>query len=82
MRHHLIRLSSFCRFMVTVSLWQITLANVILRPAEDLTTQCFDFPNTDFGKSNNVRVTYGSSPKLMMNVGDQAIDFTLTSVQV
>ena len=51
-----------------------------VRPDTELTHQCYDFPTIDFSRSNNVRLTYGSSPKVLMNVGDQAIDFTLPSV--
>ena len=59
---------------------QTTTITGSLRPDNDLIHQCYDFPMTDFGRSNNVRLTYGSSPKVLMNVGDQAIDFTLPSV--
>lgn len=59
---------------------QITIVIGNLRPESELIHQCYDFPTTDFGRSNNVRLTYGSSPKVLVNVGDQAIDFTLSSV--
>jgi hypothetical protein len=51
-----------------------------LRSPDELTSTCYQFPERDFGKANNVRAMYGSSPKLIMNVGDVAIDFTLPSV--
>jgi len=51
----------------------------ILRSSDDLTSHCYHFPSKDFGKDNNVKNTYGSSPKVMVKVGDLAIDFTLPS---
>lgn len=55
-------------------------SNVVLRPETELNRQCYDFPGVDFGRTNNVRSTYGSSPHLMLDVGDIAINFTLPSV--
>ena len=57
------------------------IANIVLRPEAELTRQCYDFPGTDFGRTNNVRLKYGSSPHLMLDVGDIAINFTLPSVR-
>jgi hypothetical protein len=51
-----------------------------LRSSDELITSCYEFPEKDFGKANNVRSTYGSSPKLMLDVGDVAVNFTLRSV--
>lgn len=47
-----------------------------------LTTHCYHFPGKDFGKGNCVKDEYGSSPHLMLNAGDDAIDFTLKTREV
>lgn len=52
----------------------------ILRSSDELTSHCYHFPGKDFGKDNNVKTTYGSSPHVLVNVGDLAIDFTLPQV--
>jgi hypothetical protein len=49
----------------------------LLRPESALTPSCYDVPASDFGRTNNVRATYGSSPHVQLAVGDTAIDFTL-----
>ena len=67
-------------FVLLLFSHQTTTVIGALRPESELIHQCYDFPSTDFGRSNNVRLTYGSSPKVLINVGDQAIDFTLSSV--
>lgn len=54
-----------------------TQSAAILRPENELSSHCYNFPAKDFGKSNNVRSVYGASPKLILNIGDMAIDFTL-----
>jgi hypothetical protein len=56
--------------------------NALLRSSDELTPHCYHFPAKDFGKSNCVKDTYGLSPKLMLDVGDQAIDFTLSTPTV
>ena len=67
-------------FVLLLFSHQTTTVIGALRSESELIHQCYDFPTTDFGRSNNVRLTYGSSPKVLINVGDQAIDFTLSSV--
>ena len=54
-------------------------ARGILRDSDELTKHCYHFPSKDYGKDNNVKDTYGSSPHVMLNVGDLAIEFTLPS---
>lgn len=49
----------------------------ILRNESELTTHCYNFPAKDFGKVNNVKTVHGSSPALILKVGDLAIDFTV-----
>ena len=56
------------------------LANILLRPETELIRQCYDFPEVDFGRTNNVRASYGISPHLVLNAGEMAINFTLPSV--
>lgn len=48
-----------------------------LAPADHLHAECYGVPGKDYGYGNNVKATYGSSPKVLLNVGDQAVDFTL-----
>lgn len=48
-----------------------------LRPQSELTSNCFDFPATNFDRDNSVRGRHGVSPYLPMTAGDDAIDFTL-----
>ena len=48
-----------------------------LRGSEELTAHCYHFPGKDYGKSNNVKLEYGSSPYLLLGKGDAAIDFSL-----
>lgn len=55
----------------------ILCVNGILRSSSELTNSCYGVPENDFGRSNNVKDTYGKSPKVILNVGDIAIDFTL-----
>lgn len=51
-----------------------------LRPASELTDNCFNFPEANFDRRNSIKGKYGSSPHMMMEVGDSAIDFTVHDV--
>lgn len=53
------------------------ITHAILKSEDELTDHCYSFPVNDFSKKNSIKNTYGSSPKLILNVGDVAIDFTL-----
>lgn len=53
-----------------------------LRDKSELTFHCYHFPGKDFGKQNNVKLTYGSSPHVLLDAGSQAIDFTLADLNV
>lgn len=57
----------------------IARVKAILRSDNELTVHCYDFPARDFGKANNVKSLHGASPKLILNIGDTAIDFTLAT---
>ena len=57
-----------------IGIWTV---QSILRTQDELTQNCYNFPSSDFGKNNNIKSTHGSSPALILNVGDMAIDFTL-----
>lgn len=48
-----------------------------LRPESELKSNCFDFPRQNFDRKNSIRGEYGISPHLMMQAGQDAIDFTL-----
>ncbi|CAM9792404.1 unnamed protein product [Discosporangium mesarthrocarpum] len=48
-----------------------------LRPETDLQSNCFNFPEQSFDSSNCIKCKHGSSPHFMLDVGDQAVDFTL-----
>lgn len=50
-----------------------------LRPSSDLHARCYDFPKSDFGYKNNIRLAHGASPHIVIAAGKQAIDFTLPS---
>ena len=65
-------------FTVLICCW-ISLSTA-LRSESALVQSCYNFPAEDFGKANNVRSTYGSSPKVVVNVGDEAIDFELPDI--
>lgn len=55
----------------------------IVKPNQKtLTSHCYHVPANDFGFDNNVLATYGTYPKIMPIVGDKAIDFTLTDINV
>jgi hypothetical protein len=53
----------------------------ILRDESELVNNCYDFPSKDFGKSNSIRSEYGTSPKVLLDIGDTAIDFTLKTIE-
>ena len=40
----------------------------ILKPESELITRCYHFPAKDYGRTNNVKLTYGSSPKGIFNI--------------
>jgi hypothetical protein len=67
-------------FLILVSFCALLcLGAGVLRSSDELTNHCYHFPAKDYGKDNNVKTTYGSSPQVMVEVGDLAIDFTLPS---
>lgn len=73
--------SSYSKVIIISSivlLFSLSASGKLLDDSE-LTSHCYHFPAKDFGKNNNVKDTYGSSPTLILNVDDNAIDFTLTS---
>lgn len=41
----------------------IKYSNSLLKPDSELTTHCYHFPAKDYGHTNNVKLTYGASPK-------------------
>lgn len=49
----------------------------VLKPSSHLTSRCYNFPDDNFSRDNNVKASYGASPHLVMSPGDTAIDFTL-----
>lgn len=55
----------------------LALVSAELLPQTELVTNCFNFPEDEFGYGNSVKNTYGSSPHLMRDVGASAVDFTL-----
>ena len=72
----------FLMQLIIISSCLFTCVTSILRPESDLTSHCYHFPAKDFGKDNNVKTTYGKSPKVIVKMGDLAIDFTLQTPQV
>jgi hypothetical protein len=50
--------------------------------SSDLSSNCYNFPKEDFAFDNNVKLTYGTSPKIQLEVGERAIDFTLCDPNV
>lgn len=41
----------------------INYSNSLLKSDSELTTHCYHFPAKDYGHTNNVKLTYGASPK-------------------
>jgi hypothetical protein len=78
------------RALVSISFFQLVLTVVCfnnlvvatLRDKSELTSHCYHFPAKDFGKQNNVKLTYGSSPHVLLEAGSQAIDFVLPDINV
>lgn len=66
--------------LLQFSAWWAPVCQGILRDSSELTSHCYHFPSQDFGKDNSVKSMYGSSPHLLVSVGDLAIDFTLPKV--
>ena len=52
-----------------------------LRPASELSDNCFNFPEVNFNRANSIKGVYGSSPHMMMELGDSAIDFTVHDLE-
>lgn len=52
----------------------------MLLPETELSTNCYNFPEDNFGRHNSVKNSYGSSPHLMLEVGAPAVDFTLHDI--
>ena len=50
-------------FILFICLLYINNVKSILKPESELTTHCYHFPAKDYGRTNNVKLTYGSSPK-------------------
>jgi hypothetical protein len=58
-----------------------TVVGGVLRDESELSLNCYNnFPTEDFGRTNSVKNTYGSSPHVVLGVGEQAIDFTLPTL--
>lgn len=55
---------------------------VSIQPESNLESNCYNFPDKDFSASNCIKCTYGSTPKILLPTGSDAIDFTLTSSKV
>lgn len=53
----------------------------VLQSSETLTGSCYNFPATSFDSTNCVKCKYGSSPHFVLDVGDAAIDFTLSTLE-
>ncbi|CAM9847656.1 unnamed protein product [Ectocarpus sp. 6 AP-2014] len=51
-------------------------AAVNLRPESELTSNCFDFPRNGFDRQRSIKGAFGQSPKLLLETGSGAIDFT------
>lgn len=58
----------------------VGLGGAELLPDTELVTNCFDFPQDNFDTSNSVKSVYGSSPHLVRDTGDSAVDFTLHDI--
>jgi hypothetical protein len=43
--------------------------SALLRDESELTNNCYSFPDQDFGKSNNIKSVYGSSPHIILKQG-------------
>lgn len=69
---------------ISAILWLLLQSRIhaSLQDESKLTSHCYHFPARDYGKPNNVKQTYGSSPKLILSAGDSAIDFTLLDSDV
>ncbi|CAM9513374.1 unnamed protein product [Pylaiella littoralis] len=50
---------------------------VSLRAESELSSSCLGFPSGNFDLSRSIKGLYGSSPHLLLETGDPAIDFTL-----
>lgn len=64
---------------VLVSALVVTAAAADLRPASDMTQNCYEFPAKNFNRENCIKCEYGTSPQTggVLDVGDKAFDFTL-----
>ena len=51
------------RIVLLLLLFIIRYCNCLLKPESELTTHCYHFPSKDYGHTNNVKLTYGASPK-------------------
>lgn len=68
---------TFRRGAALCGIVSLSLALAELAPQTELVTDCYNFPQESFSYENSVKATYGSSPHLMRDTGDSAIDFTL-----
>lgn len=50
-------------YLIFLCLILINNTTGILKPESELITHCYHFPAKDYGRTNNVKLTYGSSPK-------------------
>lgn len=60
----------------------ISIGAKALRDSSHLVPSCYSFPDTDFSLENCIKCSFGFSPKLLVNEGDEAIDFTLKDSKV
>lgn len=52
-------------------------AQGVLRSQSELASNCFDFPANNFDQKHSIKGEYGTTPVLMMEEDQDAIDFTL-----
>lgn len=53
-----------------------------LRPESELSSSCYDFPNQDYSQTNCIENKFGTTPKVQVEPGSKAVEFTLSNAKV
>lgn len=65
-----------------LALLMVGLCHGALRPESELSSSCYDFPAQDFSPVNCIQAKFGTTPKVQLEVGSKAIEFTLSNANV
>lgn len=72
-----IKILSLPRLLLVTAILLLGKARGELRPESELTQECLTFPTNNFNRLYSIKGAYDESPHILLQPGDDAIDFTL-----